>query len=212
MIWLVSPYWLNLIDIELVDLLHMFLDVVCKSVYGERQGRENEGEGGRGRETWCARASVLTDRKAGRHGTNMLHWKHITYVNINIYHVMLQYIYIYYVMLHWQASCSSGSAGTTTRSCCATSTRTSSSSSPPSAPSARPSWCNGEREIYIGTGTLRETKAERRQRHICRGRDRQKGKARKRCTPKYTHTDIRQYPNRSQHHVPGRKWMHSIYS
>ena len=40
MIWLVSPYWLNLIGVELVDLLHMFLDVVCKSVYGERQGRE----------------------------------------------------------------------------------------------------------------------------------------------------------------------------
>jgi hypothetical protein len=36
MIWLASPYWLNLIDIELVDLLHMILDVVCKSVYGAR--------------------------------------------------------------------------------------------------------------------------------------------------------------------------------
>ena len=34
MIWLLSPYWLNIIDIELVDLLHMLLDVVCKSVYG----------------------------------------------------------------------------------------------------------------------------------------------------------------------------------
>ncbi len=34
LIWLVSPYWLNLIDIETVDLLHMFLDVVCKSIYG----------------------------------------------------------------------------------------------------------------------------------------------------------------------------------
>ena len=50
MIWLVSPYWLNLIGVELVDLLHMFLDVVCKSVYGERQGRENEGARERGRE------------------------------------------------------------------------------------------------------------------------------------------------------------------
>jgi hypothetical protein len=30
----VSPYWLNLIDIELLDLLHMFLDVICKSIYG----------------------------------------------------------------------------------------------------------------------------------------------------------------------------------
>ena len=34
MIWLVSPYWLNLIEIELLDLLHMFLDVICKSIYG----------------------------------------------------------------------------------------------------------------------------------------------------------------------------------
>lgn len=34
MIWLVSPYWLHLINVEMVDLLHMFLDVVCKSVYG----------------------------------------------------------------------------------------------------------------------------------------------------------------------------------
>ncbi len=34
MLWLVSPYWLNLIGIELLDLLHMFLDVICKSIYG----------------------------------------------------------------------------------------------------------------------------------------------------------------------------------
>jgi hypothetical protein len=35
MIWLVSPYWLNLISIGVLDLLHCFLDVVCKGVYGK---------------------------------------------------------------------------------------------------------------------------------------------------------------------------------
>jgi bacteriorhodopsin len=34
LIWIVSPYCLGLISIELLDLLHMFLDVCAKSVYG----------------------------------------------------------------------------------------------------------------------------------------------------------------------------------
>jgi hypothetical protein len=46
MIWLVSPYWLNLIDIELLDLLHMFLDVVCKSIYGTSSRGRGGGVGG----------------------------------------------------------------------------------------------------------------------------------------------------------------------